>query len=440
MIRIGQSNLKKIYYETINIGDAGWNPYPFTADIFNIAKARQAPSLSADNISLVQWEITSAGGQQYKGIQFESINALVDFCNNNLDHGINSFDHPFKLKCYDQIDKSIPKIEKVYGWNRIYAALRSGDGYGQYKSYARINGLSGFAQTAQQSRWDSINTTGASNWVVDAFAQFARFPDISGYNNADRLKDAIWFQSCAANLYSHIKPNNSFTSSKHMVDTPLGKRKIYNNNTGTVDNAEEYSYSAGIGPDGSGGSETLLPLVCAVGADQDIANNWEWFNLGEETLAVSLLHSERSHLMVYPIFSSRIAAGLFAIMPKPLGIDTVAINYYNLDTYQIEAVYRNVDRNITFKPVTIPAGPRRYSNANNDVTEIPLYNLLWHSGTTYAKRNDTLQPPKIDIRVRNKETGYISDHAPSEIVCNPRGDKSLFGNTFARFRWEVEPK
>jgi len=124
---------------------------------------------------------------------------------------------------------------------------------------------------------------------------------------------------------------------------------------------------------------------------------------------------------VYQVKGSRVSDNNFGLYLKPLGIDAVYTNFFDLEKYELEAVFTNDNRQGFFRKVDKSDILRQ--SAIRDMTMIGKGAWLASPFTaTGIWRDGTKSKPwKVQFRLREKETQKVGSLTKWSIVDDRSG-------------------
>ncbi len=368
-------------------------------------------------------EILPSGVKQ-TGLNFPTIESIYAWINANLAVGSipdEQFIEAALIKPYDELDSSIPVLDKVRGFNRAFSAIKGG------KKYLKRIG------TAINAReWDYPET----------FMQMFRyaFPNtswIQEFSNAslfsqEEYKRTVWVCKNYKTLYGLPKPNDTMfvNTEERLAFDPITKTP-----TSSIQSLFTLGNPVLMIWEGPNKFDPKSFYYFRHQAELEIRNNIEsqnpgstqgWVNITDNSKVPArrlLLKPHRSAVLIYPVTN---ANGHVAIYVKPLGIDTIYTNWVDTSNYWIEAVFFGQDTT-SYKFKDIPPNEIYRARREYDEMAFNAHNFIfdgvrpklgsYHGGWNKPYKCYFRLRDKLSLRVGGLSKGYVS--ASFGGVCNP---------------------
>lgn len=344
-------------------------------------------------------------------LHFGTLNDLMSYLDASMPHYTHTdsneyFSNHFVIRCYDEEDENIPHIHTVYGMNRAFSMLK---GSKLYKSSV---------STAEACAHPLID-----DLIVDAANQFGGFPDISGIHGDPLIRRLIWIGQSSRTTYG--MPIAGDAVMRNFGDSTL--RRMYHRQTGTIVEIPEKNSNHLIGStEGTGGSvRPEDPKACILSPD---GTSWDWINPNHSTALGSRVATphDYSAVMFFPIHYSMGGDNFFAFYVKPIGIDIVRLNWYDLGKYDLEVVNKKRDVQPTefntISPQALPSvsgTPASSGRFETDHVVIPKSQWL---DTNYplSYKPGSYLPGRYYFRLRDKMSGKIGKESYASVYLQER--------------------
>jgi hypothetical protein len=405
---------QRIYYDSVVEPHLR---YPSTTNTMQNAGVRFCPYVMAnfDYFTKCRWEMCNVDtGYRNDELIFNSLTELVQFKNNNVANNGSYFTHNVIFKPYDLMDPGLPTIDKLYGMNRLFAAFRGRRGY-----------RAGDPHGGNMA--DDFNKGGE---IMHAMFEH-HFPTYGAYLTPvdfrnGNAKKMIWLPRGGRNLYG-LPKNNSIIS---LGAGAAGGRWMGCQNWEGPNNLNLTS-------------NTVYDLT-----DMKILvwRNGTTATTGSYTIYNPRLDKDRKNLR-QTVLKDEISTAIafykvtgrdqtegdkdIAIYVKPLGVDSVYINYFDTDVYDVECVYSAKD---TQKARVVKVDPADIERASANIDQMGIPKKYWtdNSNPQYTKYKSSgyLRPPVVSFRLRNKVTNKISRLSRASI-------KAYITNGLTPVRWDV---
>lgn len=386
------------------------NNYPTSGNYLFSANTRYCHSIvnEFEKYSNCRWELNNhTTGVITNELSFDSLDDIATYWNQNIPNNGSKFTQEVTFRPYDVVDYEIPVIDKLYGVNRLYSGFKG-----------KFNNKSGAPNCMHMSN----NWSAGRDILIEMFNQ--QFPGLSGllessdFEGSDSVaRRMFWLSSTYKNQYGLPKPGTEIYLDSSSIAL---ERAIANENwEGPQVMTEVHTPS----------TYTLQNPLCLIfkGDKTGEVNSYSinqshW--VARELCAVN----DTSGLIFYRAINTTQAEGdrNFGIYIKPLGIDTVYINYVDTTKYDVEAVFFNRERQKCI--INNVTSLLFNSNQRIDVSGLPKGAWIVPSGFTGGKGwNRAFQ---TYFRLRSKESGRVSALSRSRIV-------PFLGHGLAAVKWMV---
>ena len=327
-------------------------------------------------------------GDEYEAGPFATKDALYVWLNTVVPNDGVDITHTSLLRVYDEIAGDVPVIQKMYGVNTLYSNLVG----------------------ARNTRSSAIKTASAGPYMwLDVFEDLTEYyvnsGDISSVvTRADLEADNLnytgegigsnklfWVGANKRNLYGLPKENSTVELN---VSVPPDYRKFWNiTTTSSVDQSTS-----------DAGSYTLLsPCYMAY---VESTKSWEIKDPSSPTdVKYFYDYSEDIPTVIIYLIKHRNDANKFAFYVKPVGINTIYVDYYDATKYRLEAVGFNKDRQVRIKNVPIID-----QDLYGDRTRVEKPGWIISDNNSKTSNVGAVLPKSIKFRLRrlsdNKVGGY----------------------------------
>jgi len=342
------------------------------------------------------WEDPTSGGTgRWEGQRFATLADLYQFLDVNCQRysvDPNLFEHSIYACCYDIVDTSMTRINKVYGMNTFFSMLK---GSHKYKTGAKSVDI------------NNVNWTQFQTWFAELCNQNMGFG--SGTTWSPGAERALWLPRTSVKMYG--LPRNGFACENVMPPdrwvwdwgssdfSQIPAPGTYTHNTGAATNQ----------------------IWCFINHSNPSA--WTWAT--SATAAMNLCASaQTSGIALYRMVSGTREA----IYIKPVGIDRAGVSWFDTTQYDLEVLYRRMDRSPIITQISTGAQDK-YSD------------MCWVSKSQWAPRKAAsdarlafrrtgMEMEDVKFFLRDRTSGKIS--VPSEATL--RGSQ---GHRNAPFKWLV---
>ena len=364
------------------------NEYPTTSLCFYNSNRKYAPYI-IDNIhgyiSNCMWEYNNVStGDTIGGLLFNSLDELASYKNNIvINNGRDFTDKDVFFKPYDEIDSSIPVINKINGVNTVYYSMKGKRSY--KKSLPHCGG----------TKWDK-----AYSMFLNMFNRY--YPELRGalkqYDFEGKAKNIVWTSRNTKNMYN-IPANGSVIDLSDRGCLMSG-RFIIQENSGAL---------KGLGNDHLNKYKLSDSLLLLYDTDKKSYAIYNMLYPKDRKKALKDLLSKPGYSGV--VFFKVIGKEGLAMFVKPLGVDLVYINNFDKTKYNLETVCFNKNNVPTFKTVN------KFTRENKVCNEIGIPKAEW----LYGDMN--LPESVVYFRLRNKLTKRVGGLSCAKIastcgMCN----------------------
>ena len=333
-------------------------------------------------------------------LRFISIQQIVDWANTNLAHDENYLTETFRVSIYEDSDGKIPTLERGYGYNRAYAASVGSKNYrkaihcGMAKWTAMVDVL--FAS------WQEMNPSGTHL----SFSKAREWYDKEGMS-------AVWCGKNDTRRYNLPNCKGAWESKIPITSSGQGGRRIACENFEGINSVTPDVYRLG----------SVRIAICHSWGHPPSYSLYDLDKEADRASVRSVLTQDAasSACAVYQVKGSRVSDNNFGLYLKPLGIDAVYTNFFDLEKYELEAVFTNDNRQGFFRKVDKSDILRQ--SAIRDMTMIGKGAWLASPFTaTGIWRDGTKSKPwKVQFRLREKETQKVGSLTKWSIVDDRSG-------------------
>ena len=317
-------------------------------------------------------------------IQFLTISDIATWVSNNLDDGSGNATVSSVIKVFDELSPEIITPTKSYGLNRFYSASKAG-----------------YMQTKSTVTYSNLSASIFGDMFNYAFAPAGISITASSFN-----KKACWVSNAKKNKYTTLHK----LAEIRMVNTGGGSNRSYYDNK-----ASDYG-------DLTAGEENFIIDTSGVTfiAKLDSGVNLEMNNLSNVAPNVG---EEGSRVIVYPL-KGITNEHRKAIMIKPIGVDSIVMDYPPFSDYELEIIAQNntMQSNILSKIVTQESDlshsmfdkvGSKMRLELSDISDIYGGRVSTREGSTYSTNN---KYNVIRFRYRRKSDGVVGQLSNFGIV------------------------
>jgi len=397
----------RLEYGTTRLCQAGINVGGGFPGITN----RMAPQLlyQYDEYKNCAWDIHEVNGPgRWTGQRFASGAALYTFLNANVTQSGGVSTYNVMGTWYDEIDQSLPKINKIYGMNQFYSILK---GRRAYKNSA-VYCMNTDYNKGTYCKWSNFPT-----FFAALCNQAIGFP--AGDTLAAGRERAIWF---ARSKFPYGIPHSNHTMEGFMmgVGPSLEGRWVFRAGTWY----EDLDYAAGyrfvVAP--PTGEKSFVWVVFDV-----VSGAYEFVDRHKDIIK----HMYHPHKSVAVLLRFRnLGTGAVGLLCKPIGIDRLGFNWFDSSRYDLHTYSDKFDYSPTIRLV----GP---SHMDSEASDFRWFNkFAWFPiRSAYKARaswHETKQEqPRVRFFLRDKTTQKIS----------PLSEMAIQGQMFRRLapiKWLVQ--
>lgn len=316
---------------------------------------------------------------EIRGIGFHSVVEMVAWINHNVPNLAAQFTHSCRIIIYDEVDETIPPIRRVYGKNTRMASMRRTQYYTD-ANYAFANGdRYGFMAVYLQKVWghlygnQQLNPGGTGAWNDDDFGCF--------WLGRSRKS----FYTCPSPGLLSIELGLAVPGylGRRMRRTVDGARVAASNETWTVDPASDTTY--------------------VLDTKSDSANTY-FYDIYKGPI-LTYWTEDKTLMVAYPM---RNGAGDRGVYMKPLGIDSLYLNWWDQTRYRLETVCSRGE-NETYQRLHVVDTSAAYDSPNQDsigpIENGPLYAAACDPRKFSHRR---YRPADIYFQLRDLRTNRVS--------------------------------
>lgn len=381
----------------------------------------------------------------YQNLNFSSFSDIANFIDiNNPTSPTNTTLYATNINIKEITDPSIPKIEKFFGFNRFFTMLRgSKDRF--YVSSEKRN-----YDTCYHCSLSNVSDI-LYNMFVYAHAnnRFVQEDLTPSFFNNDINRTCVWVAREKNNSFYGIPKSGITIGPAYSFDSSnVLSRKFLDISTGNLVGitGTNYTYTLGIPRIAicfQNNSNPIINFFWFRGIEtQNERDIIELNNPGSTSswVQIDLSHNEgrirrnfiggafSSAVLVYPVILDQ-NNDYIAVYIKPLGIDTLSINYVDTSDYAIEAVlFNSVINQRPRKKVNCNSFIMRSSPTTNN-TVFPISSIFSSmSGETIygTTQGSTIKYPKIHFRLRNLSNNRVGKLSSSYVTGDFSGRNAPF--------------
>ena len=396
----GTSVNKQILYDSFVVANEG-EPYPITVSSLTSTTCRQA------NYVWQTWEsvftyskvkLVCNNGAEYIGGPFTTREALVSWINSVVPNSGGTLSVTALLKVYDEVSYDIPVLQKMYGINTLYASLVGGK---NIRSSSTKTGFYG------GSMWLDIFVDLATHYKdLGLIGDYVTKSDLESDNsNFSGDPDGIgtnkifWIGANKRNLYGIPKEDSMVNLSSSV---PADYRKFWDTDAGGVSIDQTSSDEGGY---------TLIRPAYVVFDESD--NTWSIVDTHSTILSFQYAFDsdDKPTVIVYLIkhFND---GSKFAFYVKPIGINTVYVDYFDTSKYRLEAV--GFAKNS--QPLVKVCSGNIVQDFYGDTSRINKSNWFFPVNISATKNAGTVLPRKVKFRLRRLSDGKVGNYSSGTIT------------------------
>lgn len=337
-------------------------------------------------------------GITYDDLQFNTLDDVVTWKDA---HSVGNT-QTIIMRPYEEIDQSIPVMTKMFGMNRF---LAGGKGKRNYTSGKR--------STAKfSSNMEGIFAVIANQMMGSAFTGFEpNFLDIIWFGRNTKNK---YIKAPFADSEYYSMDLNEGAQDRHVWDSAV------NNTAIALAKAEEYkntSYN-----------------YMYYGLDL----NWNLSRLGNSWHKSSKAVIKGYSVVIVAELRGQTSSNQRVVVMKPVGIDQIIVDYVDFNTYELEFLYFNNDKQ-SFVDIKTFTSQADFSSTDFDPDggKMRINSLEWINGSSFSQNmmtrsangRNSLGFDTVYLRLRNKATGAVGNLSYAYIEFEKIGNK-MAGNRF----------
>jgi len=406
-----RSGSTRIYYDTLPIEP--WT-YPLSTEVIKMW-GRYAPKWIsfADNFTKVSMAVRLDDGTIYDNLGFTTWDEFKWWIDQNIPYSEGEF-QKFSVDLYDDVDTQIPKLSRMYGQNRLFSLFAGRRGY--RTAHSGINCIDPGMNYLLMKMFHSQHPWSAG-WLDYAIWMAGSWAPTVWSNRRDLRRYGITPVGHADTAMYTIYPSGG---TRHYVcENFEGVHPVvpvFADQPCVVENTKLFIYY-GSWP---------IPQPTTAYSIYDVYNN-EY----ERRKARAHISSDVSSLLFSRVRLPFNGENNWAMYVKPVGIDTVYLNYFDTTKYALEAVCFNKARQIEFQDITSLI---LRQDAVSDSTQISKSAWIWSPFTCeniYEKKS-FVQPYMVRFRLRDRATNKVGELSQS---CIKPGKE----HKFVPLTWITEP-
>lgn len=414
-IRSPQLENDKIYYDSFIFGVEGsGQSFPISTGHLTGSATQRAPMVFLNWNTYFgprcRWEVfTQDMSFWVDNLSFPTLADCADWINANApgaSEGV--LRNTLVIRPYDIVDYAMPMITKLYGYNRIFHALK---GSMRYQAKPKLENGS-VSRTIYQSKWSGLlDSDTNSNWIYSCYNELF-FTDMSAHYTNPDIKDTFWLPQNHRSIYGTLRNGDPINITN--VGSGNGLRKCYNATTGSLVEAPAGQYRV---------SE---PRVCIMKGNAPTA--WEFRDPSSYSIGVRVTRdNDYSLLFVYPVNRTYNGDTLMSFFVKPWGVDRLLLNYFDSNRFKLDMITRTGDRILKIEEVS-----NMSHNYHKDQTALSL--PTWNPTNQRAKTTGEILHRDVSFRLRDTDTNRVSQESVGRLV-------PLVRTRYARsHRWMVISK
>jgi hypothetical protein len=312
----GGTAASRVYYDTLTFGE---RRYPLTAPILESKNMGSAPRVidNWESFEDCRWLVTNYTRHETSEQTFPTMNSLIDWVNANIAYsGPQDIFDEFDIRPFDITDDAIPRIQRMYGINNLYAGLKGG----HYKSsFPNHMGNGGHLTGVLNAIWEHF------------FPSLAIFFGPSDFNSGQAGRKACWAPRNYSKMYSMPM---------------LGERVVI----GATPSGNAFRHSANENWEGFNAlnpgdsyltiSDCVVAVVSAAGSSWNIINQ---FNLGGlaaiNEWILDPIANNAGVVAFKLVGPGSVGDRQIAVLIKPMGIDRMWFSYFDNTRYDMEIVH-----------------------------------------------------------------------------------------------------
>ena len=393
----GSISEKEILYDSFLIAYS-MNNYPITQDVGSRYSARQARHVWDEwDTNYNQCKVRMIGqtnGIISTGGPFNNKTDLYNWINSVIPNNGSQVTDNVHIQIYDIISGDVPGIQKVYGINSLYL---------------RIVGSRNGKKSSIRTAFLTKDNAGVKNIIMLLSEYFTNeailpFPISSAqYDaNGENSKRVLWISGNKRNIYGLPRVNDYITLSNTIPPDPRHWWD-FDNISSTVQNTLD-----------AGGH--LIQSMCYL---VDYGGTYECVSKAQIT---SHMYSY-TDIPIVAVYLIKHASNpdAWAFYMKPVGINTVYVDWFDQNLYRLESVGFNKDRQIRLKYCPCQVG-QVYNDFIGDRTQVKKDTWIFNDNLSHMTNTGFVTPRKIKFRLRRLSDGKLGplSHATIKPILRTR--------------------
>lgn len=382
-------NKEKIFYDSISYSSQNEVDFSTMSYIINKYAPYAYNSILSDNYQYSKNNIEVFKNNQLirsGDAVFNNVDSYITYINNNLEKDINGLiSEQVIFRPYDIVNTKIPTFDKLYGMNNLYSKLR---GRGRYLDNDKV--------LYHTNKWVERN-----NFLYNIINEFKPSMNLSNIFSTNDGYKLFWVKG-NKNIYE-LPYSNTFYDvvNRYALDTTFSANPevVLSSGRFIINNVKVFISR----PDSSGSYNAISPTT---EYNKKIIRR-EFNFLRTMIIVFELVNQSNPNIVSFYI--------------KPLGIDTVNLNWFDNNKYILEAVYVDyMKQTLYFNKI------ESYNLMFNHYTDSVRVNMeFWNNrgGTNLLKVNKKSfnSYPVIGFRLRDINTGEVGNISRSFISLDFTG-------------------
>jgi len=296
-----------------------------------------------------------------------------------------------KARVYDVIGDNIPDVQKVLGVNHFYTMLKGSKKYKDSKQRAAVATWSGFSSWFNSGR-NAMNLGTASYAAGDS--------------------KLIWFPAGYRTMYAHPMPGFDVTP-----QAAFSERADYDIvGTARTDNV--------VGVYNNYAHNGNYYVMCVM--DMTSLTYWEWHSPGFDGLNAPVQSRIYSTVMFHFLQRSG-ATDRKAVLAKPLGIDRVAVQWFDPTKFELWGYYSRENRTPAIRKLTVNGADQ---SIRHNLSWVEHGNWMFDEYYRFSTRGVGARPRDVQFFLRDIVTKRVSPISQARVKC-------ARGRSGFPFVWEV---
>jgi len=311
---------------------------------------------------------------------FADASEVYSFCAANASNNWSTFNNAIYARFYDVIDDSIIPINKMAGKNTLISVLKGRNNY--FKWWNAPWG------SFMNEPWNGCNWGNATSFIQSIISQCT--PYSYTYDAIEEPRRMVWLPSTKRGYYANINPN-----------TEISKWGW---------NRRSLSWGwAVIAPT----SVFNIDLYRTKYISLNLSTQWFNVNSAKSPVAVTkdLWELNLSLAVAYSIKQNN--DDNYAVTIRPIGIDTVYIDYVDTDNYDLYGVYKARNQYPRIKKIDLTS-----ANKHRPINVTRITKDMWMErdySYSYTTKNWAQKFPDVHFVLRDKVTWKVSRLSNSKI-------------------------